>query len=479
MDETHKLINFAKKNKEGFTVRLVKGKIVPVKGTMQARYSVAGDTSIVYVPKEKNIQIYSTPKKDGYYGGWFDKETGKYLIEHVNLYSNQKHALTVAKKRKQKAIFDLLEMNEIKVRYAKPVHITGMRIKTVSKKKMGDYVAVHGKLPKNELPKRFKNIPKKDILIRGGLTKKRRKEVLSHEKEEIPLMDKGMPYKKAHRKADRILKQRKRGPVVIQKGRRYLNRLTGKYVSESTAMRLNKYFKKHPGGTLYEAQRRPIYKKKVDWGKQPKYIQNLYKKRKTQVVKTKDVHGKDVYFSPGMGKRVNKQIVQKAMKLNFTEGIFNVQLFRMSTNKQKVFHLIKTNIGFTLKEDDDLDRLEKKLTVDWLEQAMEITYRIAKKYPIAKRMIMHVSFNHDIFKTNVSSKDNGAVTIMEGFDPLRHIDMLPSELKRAFRIYHVLLQMYNVIMVKNVTIFIYSNRPTQETKMVAENRLGILNRNGN
>jgi hypothetical protein len=201
MDENKKILNYAKRNKEGFTAFYKNGKLTSVKGTQKTRYSVADKTAIVYIPKENNIQIYSPIQNNSYIGGWYDKETGKYLIENVNIYSNKKHALDIARKRKQKAIFDLLKMNEIKLHYKKHEHITGMRIKTIPKKRMKEYIGLHGLMPKNEMPKWARKTPKKDVLIRAGLPKEERKKVIRHERIETGLMkEKGMKYKPAHRK---------------------------------------------------------------------------------------------------------------------------------------------------------------------------------------------------------------------------------------------------------------------------------------
>jgi len=481
MEIEKRLLNHAKKNKAGFTVKVENGKIVPVIGTQKERYSVAGDTAIVYTPKEKSIQNYGTIKDNSYVGGWFDKETGKYLIERVNLYSNQRHALTVAKKRKQKAIFDLVKMNEIAVRYPKSVHVTGMRIKTISKKKMGDYSALHGKLPKNELPKNLKKIPKKDILIRGNIKGKRRRAILQHEKEEIKLMDKGMKYKSAHNKTIKIMRERKRKAPVIKKGNRYYNTMTGKYVTKKTGAKLNNYFKKHPGGTLYQAMGSPEYKKKTAWPEQSKFIQNIYKKRKTHVVKTRDRKGREVYYNPLTGKRVNKQIMKKVQSMDFTEGIFRVQLYRMATNSQRVYHILKSKVEMPLQDSSDVDSLYGLVRDQWLHRAMEIIPRIAEKYKLSKYMALTIMFSHEIYSARNTPKTLGYVDIIRYADPLNKADInsLPIGLKRAMVDYNNYLMKYSIIMVKNITIYISSNKPNPEALMFAKNRMGVINRNGN
>ncbi len=71
---------------------------------------------------------------------------------------------------------------------------------------MGDYIALHGLLPENELPVRFRHkIPENEIWIRKNVydDPKRRERILQgHEKFELELMEtKGLTYKQAHQRA--------------------------------------------------------------------------------------------------------------------------------------------------------------------------------------------------------------------------------------------------------------------------------------
>jgi hypothetical protein len=88
-----------------------------------------------------------------------------------------------------------------------------------SRKIMGDYVAMHGRLGKNELPNNMRGrIPKNEIWMREDIWKNRsrRKCIEEHEKQELNLMIyHGYTYKEAHRAAQRLeklwwLKERKK-----------------------------------------------------------------------------------------------------------------------------------------------------------------------------------------------------------------------------------------------------------------------------
>lgn len=68
---------------------------------------------------------------------------------------------------------------------------------------MYPYVAVHGRLPKNELPERMRRIHHNTIYIRDDVCRNpgRERRILLHEYREMELMDRGYRYKQAHRRA--------------------------------------------------------------------------------------------------------------------------------------------------------------------------------------------------------------------------------------------------------------------------------------
>jgi len=72
---------------------------------------------------------------------------------------------------------------------------------------MGDYIALHGLCPQNELPENMRGkIPEDEIWMRQDVFEdpKRRERILQgHEKYELSLMEtEGLTYKQAHRKAE-------------------------------------------------------------------------------------------------------------------------------------------------------------------------------------------------------------------------------------------------------------------------------------
>jgi hypothetical protein len=266
--------------------------------------------------------------------------------------------------------------------------------------------------------------------------------------------------------------------VVVKRKGKYYNTLTGKYTTEKTAKKLNRYFKEHPKGTLYEAHSQPTYKKHEKWEKQSNKIVDLYKKS-IQAVETKDRFGNDVYFSPIMKKRITKAQMKEMEKYDFIEGQFHVSLYRMTADKGRVYHIIKSNIHRTFNIDDieDFYQFQKRFKKLWLPEAMKLTQYIARHYPLHKHQVMYVAFNHEYYLTNYRQKESGAITVMKGRQPHRDINQMPSEIDNAFRMYAKLISEYSILTLKDVNIYIYSFA-TGETRVMSENRLGVFKRNG-
>ena len=78
------------------------------------------------------------------------------------------------------------------------------------KKVMGNYIALHKKA--SHLPKRFKKIKKNEVWVRSDYynNPQKFKALKTHEKIELALMKKGIPYKKAHAIANKFEKNVKR-----------------------------------------------------------------------------------------------------------------------------------------------------------------------------------------------------------------------------------------------------------------------------
>lgn len=112
----NKLIDITLKNKEGYTINLElknpkykKGYYIAI--TDNSHKNINKVIENILKIKEKE---FKTIKKGLFFGGWFDSEkTKKYYIDLSIFTKSKKQALLLGKIFKQKAIFDVLNLNSI------------------------------------------------------------------------------------------------------------------------------------------------------------------------------------------------------------------------------------------------------------------------------------------------------------------------------------------------------------------------------
>ena len=105
----YQLMDYAKQNRDGFTVEVVKGEIIPFGYSKNRRYIV----SKTNITTKKQVAKEFKNFKDGIVGGWYDKSTDKYYIDKNIAVATESKAHSLAKRYKQKAIWDSLSRKEI------------------------------------------------------------------------------------------------------------------------------------------------------------------------------------------------------------------------------------------------------------------------------------------------------------------------------------------------------------------------------
>lgn len=107
----YQLLDYAKENRDGFTVEVVDGHIKPYGYTKEKRFIVS-TTNIK--SKQEVIKNFSG-FKNGIVGGWYDRKSDKYYIDKNIAVANESTANELGRKYKQKAIFDYLTRKQIDI----------------------------------------------------------------------------------------------------------------------------------------------------------------------------------------------------------------------------------------------------------------------------------------------------------------------------------------------------------------------------
>lgn len=104
-DTIDNLIKLSKIFKEGFTIEIKNGVIYQYLD-IHKPYIVSYKPLISLSPGYTKFESKNDIPKNCIVGGWHDKETNIYYIELNEAYANVLYALKMAKKYKQKAIYD-------------------------------------------------------------------------------------------------------------------------------------------------------------------------------------------------------------------------------------------------------------------------------------------------------------------------------------------------------------------------------------
>lgn len=374
------LLKYAKKNPDGFTVQIKNGKLVSVKPSKHKRYVVSTTNNDTV----KKIKASFKKEYSGYAGGWFDKKSGRYYIDKNIILSNKKKAESVGVKHKQKAIFDLLKMKEIRV--------------TVSN-------------------------------------------------------------------------------IVVKRKGKWINTITGRTVSKSTAKRYNSYFKRKPKGHLAGAYGGYKYSKDIPLDKLSKKTRKLFYKD-TQVVKTKDVKGKTVHYSPMLKTILPPDVVESLENLDYTicDGKVIVKLFRLTRDNKHICHVFRWKINKSWHSAFSLENWIYSQAIPLMNCILNEVYEVAKKYPVAKLQAMYGHIELGYYSDIDSYPSSFTFAMGNRPETKRGIREFGKEFSDILvkALYKLESDAYRNFYIQNVTVYIYGGSIAGRTDLIARYRKGVL-----
>jgi hypothetical protein len=251
------------------------------------------------------------------------------------------------------------------------------------------------------------------------------------------------------------------------------SRITNREVSKAYGRRLASWFRRHPGGTLYEATGHPAYDPGQKWADTPRAVKKVYK-RKVQVVETYDARGRKVFFNPLKKTTVPRERVERIRKFDYRRGIFAVSLYRLTTRKDRVYHLIATECETVLQNPIDISRFEQLLRQEWLPGVVPLITSICAEHSLGANMTMSCAFRHDIYLKGYGRQAEGAVAFMVQMNP-RRLTPMGRELAKAMHAYRALLRDYGSIHVHGLQVNLLGFAD-EKTRALASDRLGVTHR---
>ena len=395
-----KLIEYAKKNPDGFMIRIKKGEIRRIYPNKLNHY-IASKTNNDSISKIK--QSFGDNKYTGYANGWMDKK-GNIQIDKNEVFG---------KNKKEKAISFGLRHNQLVI------------------------YDLHGD---------------KDIIIQ--------KKHGEHKAKQKSL------------KAKRI----KMKLPIIRKNKKWFNTITKRYVTKTYAQRINSYYIKHPESTLHEGTGHGKYDPEKSLTEHSKQIREMAWGKGTQLVKTKTFKGKDVYFSPFLKETASDEFLKHLKNLDYTicGGNAQVELFRLTREKDNIYHIIEWNVQ---------QRLTSANSVDfWMPNAWHMyncmineIKKIYKKYKFSKITLLygHIScYFYSVYDGWEKGVSIGFVLPNKtGYKKMK------DDFNKILNWYKDKLEIdaYHNIMVQKVSFYLYdySKNATENQRQIAKYRLGV------
>lgn len=269
-------------------------------------------------------------------------------------------------------------------------------------------------------------------------------------------------------------------PVVKRKGK-YINTITGRTIkSKEYADRINRAFKKDPTMTLHRAGGHGKYYPKKAMTEQSRGVRQLAYKSGTQLIQTKTLSGKNVYWSPLHKEFLTDIPIADIKKLDYwlVRNTVKVELYRITRDLINMYHIITWNCkGKSFSEPLGFD--------SWLTLHMDTYNKIErelksmlKKYPLSKRSILYGNIHVYIY-SDLDGWDSG---IGFGF-------VLPSMDKQAFQHlrqdffskmnhYKNALEMnsYRNLALIKIVFYVYDStrNVSNQAKALARYRVGII-----
>ena len=104
------ILNYAENNKEGFTVNL--NGLTPVSSGIAVAYEATQNSFGI---DGLRAALAHAKENGNVLGGWFNSEDGMFYWDSVKIFKNSKRAIKFGKKQKQIAIFDITNLEEIRL----------------------------------------------------------------------------------------------------------------------------------------------------------------------------------------------------------------------------------------------------------------------------------------------------------------------------------------------------------------------------
>lgn len=179
-------------------------------------------------------------------------------------------------------------------------------------------------------------------------------------------------------------KKKIKNPVIRKKGK-WFNRITNRFVSESTAKRYNNFYKKNPKSPHSRAYGNYGFNSKKKYSKQGLKLQRLIQKN-NQIIKTRNRKGETVFYSPFEKKEVGKKDIDQIKELDYSllSGAIKVRLYRLTKDGNNIYHVWSFPVKMNFQLPKQLEVWLNYEAVNIVKKIMDDVYKQSKLNSLGK-----------------------------------------------------------------------------------------------
>lgn len=264
------------------------------------------------------------------------------------------------------------------------------------------------------------------------------------------------------------------------KGKWYLNTISGKPVSESTAKRYNSYFRRNPEGTLSRAYGGYKFKPDVKVSQQKEWVRKLWYNQE-QLILTKNKKGKQVEYSPFTDRVLTEKERNILKKLDYSvlNGQIEIHLHRLTKDGKAIYHILKYKPEKEIRSELDFDGYVNYIITEVIPAFRRELNKIKKYHKIDNTNQIYGQFDVCLYSDNdyipTGKTFGGFLFNQEGID--RTLDEMLETFDHYLRKF--LNYNYHYIVFNEISIYIRAWSTERNIKM-ARYRLGVTGfKNGN
>lgn len=275
----------------------------------------------------------------------------------------------------------------------------------------------------------------------------------------------------------KTINNKKSNNPIIRKNGKWYNSITKRYVTESYAKRINSYFKQNPEATLVQAQGHGEYKREKSLRQHSEKVKRLMYSSKTQLIKTRDKKGKNVYYSPVSDETLKEKQAKKFMDLNYycCKRLARVNLYRLTRDRSTIHHVIRYKPNMSFRVSFQLEQFIPSF-MSVYDCMIKEARKIHKKHPLGEDVLIYYRLGFTLF-SKIDYYNQGRTSFVVYVDDNTHVNELREHLLESLQwmIDKLERNAYVGVHIESfqIHLVVHKGRANETAKEISKYRLGV------